>query len=518
MPDNTTSSNKRIAKNTVSLYIRMALVLLVSLYSSRVILNILGVVDYGVYSVVAGFVSMFAFLNTSLTASIQRFYNYERGLNGEDGFNRVYITSLFIQVALAIIVLLLTESFGLWYLNNKLVIPSERLEAASSLFHCSVASMIIVILQVPYSAAVMAKERMGYYALVGIIDVILKLVIVLILPFLAGDSLIWYGFLLLIVCIIVFFFYYIYSKIKFTGISLRFVFYKTLFMDMMKFSGWSMFGSFAQIIRNQGLNIVLNLFFGPVVNAARGISYQVKTALSSFMANVPTAARPQLVESYAVGNFNRSKNIMFSTSKICFILLYVLAVPIIGEMNYILHLWLGNSVPEYTVVFSRLILIIAMIEAFNWPVSMMIYATGDIGIYNILTGLAGILVLPISYLVLRMGMSPASVYVVSLFISILVQYISLLCLKKVTQITLSQYFHNVVLPCCIIVLISAFIPFIINLFFKESFFRLIINCSVCIPIILTVSYIIGLNRSEKSIVREAVKSFIGLLNKQKNNG
>lgn len=518
MPNNNTLSNNRIAKNTISLYIRMALVLLVSLYSSRVILNTLGVVDYGVYNVVAGFVSMFAFMNTSLTACIQRFYNYEGGLNGDEGFNRVYITSLFIQISLSLIVLVLSESLGLWYLNNKLVIPSERLDAASILFHCSVFSMVIVILEVPYSAAVMAKEHMGFYALIGIIDVVLKLVIVLILPILGGDSLIWYGFMLLIVSMIVFFFYYIYSKISFTAIRLRFVFFKTLFIDMIKFSGWSLFGSFAQIIRNQGLNIVLNLFFGPVVNAARGISYQVKTALSSFMANVPTAARPQLVEAYAVGNYERSKSIMFSISKICFILLYVMAIPIIWEMNYVLHLWLGDSVPEFTVVFSRIILIIAIVETFNWPVSMMIYATGDIGLYNILTGLAGILVLPFSYFVLKLGMAPVSVYIVSLLISILVQCISLLCLRKVAHITLVQYFHNVMLPCFTIVLASAYIPFIINLLLKESFFRLVVNCCVCIPIVLIVSYIIGLNRSEKDIAYGYVKSFLGRLNKQKRNG
>lgn len=433
-----TKGNDKIAKNTISLYLRMALVMVISLYTSRVILNTLGIEDYGIYNVVAGFVSMFAFLNTSLTACIQRYYNYEGGIDGEIGFTKVYITSVFIQVALAIVVLLLTESFGVWYLNHKLVIPDNRINAAQILFHCSVCSMVIVILQVPYSAAVIAKEHMGYYAIVGIIDIILKLGIVVILPYTKGDHLVLYGVFLFCVNVIDFFLYFVFFKRRFTTIKFRLTYHQTLFKEMMRFSGWSIFGSFAQIIRNQGINIILNLFFGPVVNAARGISFQVKTALSSFMANIPTAARPQLVESYAVGDYSRSKNIMFTISKICFLLLYILAIPIIGEMNYVLHLWLGDNVPENTVIFSRIILVISLVETLNWPTSMMIYATGKIGMYNILTGLVGILVLPFSYIVLRSGCKPSLVYYVSLVISIVVQAVSMLCLQKVANISIKE--------------------------------------------------------------------------------
>ncbi|MBR0240546.1 MAG: oligosaccharide flippase family protein [Bacteroidales bacterium] len=500
MTDNT-ASNKLIAKNTIFLYVRMAVVMLVTLYTSRVILQILGVESFGVYNVVAGFVSMFAFLNTSLTACIQRYYNYEQGREGSDGFRKVYVTSFYIQLFLSILVLVLVETIGLWYLNNKLVIPADKMFSANVLFQASALSMVLVIMQVPYSAAVMAKERMDYYAFVGIADVVLKLLIVFALPLFPYEQLSTYGVLLFAVSLIDFLLYFVYSRRKFEEIRLSQSFNKALFKSMLAFSGWSMLGSFAQIVRNQGLNIILNLFFGPIVNAARGISYQVRTAVSSFMANIPTAARPQLTEAYARGDYERSKQIFFSISKICFLLIYTIALPVAYEMEYLLHLWLGNNVPEYTTIFSQIIVVIAIVEAFNWPVSMIIYASGKIGVYNIVTSLIGLLVLPLCYFALEFKADPVVVYMISLFISISVQVASLICMQVIVKVRILDYCKSVLLPSALVCLCSVFVPLLVISLMKTGMVRLIVNCAISMSLACALSYFIGLNRQEKTLVR-----------------
>lgn len=493
-------SNKRIARNTIFLYIRMAFVMLVSLYISRVILAVLGVEEYGVYNVVAGFVSMFAFLNTSLSSCIQRFYNFENGRVGKDGFHNVYVTSFFIQALLSILVLVLVETVGLWYLNHKLVVPDGRLDAARILFQTSVGSMIVVIMQVPYSAAIMAKERMDYYAIVGIIDVLLKLSIVVVLKYISYDRLTFYGFLLLGVSIVDFLLFFVYAKLKDDTIYLELFFDKKLFSQMLSFSGWSMLGAFAQVIRNQGLNMVLNLFFGPVVNAARGLSYQVKTALSSFMASVPTSARPQMVESFAIGDVQRSKQILFSISKICFFLIYLLALPLAYEMEYVLHLWLGNNIPEHTIPFSQIILLITIIETYNWPVSMIIYASGRIGWYNVVTSFLGILTIPVSYYALKGSAEPEVAYWISLLISVAVQTASIICMKVVVGVTIREYFIKVLLPSICVVLVTFFIPYIIHTLFAEGTTRFILTVISSMIGISLASIILGLNQKERSLL------------------
>lgn len=499
MPDNS-ANNKRIARNTAFLYIRMLFVLIINLYTSRVILKNLGVEDYGIYNVVAGFISMFAFINTSMSACIQRYYNYEKGRRGDEGFSEVYKTSCFIQLLLAILVIILVETIGIWFLNHKLVIPAERFDAAKILFHFAMGSMAFVILQVPYSAAIMAHEKMDFYALVGIIDVVLKLVIVIIIPCFPYDKLITYSFLLGIVSLIDFLFYFVYAKSRFEEIKGNTHLSKPLFKEMLSFSSWSMFGSFAQVIRNQGLNIVLNLFFGPVVNAARGISFQVKGALIGLVSNISTSAQPQIVESYAQGNINRSKNLMTSISKICFFLLFMMALPIICEVDFILDLWLDGIVPDYTAVFTILILVISLIDVFNRPTTILIYATGKIGIYNITTSLIGLLVLPLAYFALKIGLDPTSVYFASILISILVMVASIIRLKKTTGIGIKYYIMKVLWPCIRVALCSIILPIVIIIFLPSCWLRFLISCATSVISVAGFTFILGLSNSEKALV------------------
>ena len=290
------SGNSRIAKNTMVLYIRMIFVLLVSLYSTRAILNALGVVDYGIYNVVAGFVSMFAFLNSSMTNTVQRFFNYEIGFSDKGNLNKVYITSIQIQVILGVLTFVLLEFIGMWYIKTKMVIPLERLTAAVYVFQFSVLSLFLLILQIPFAAAVIAHEKMEFYAVVSMTDAVLKLIIAIVLPFISYDRLIYYGALMLLISLIDISLYYFYAKKCFREIAYKHSYHKDLFKKMISFSGWNVLDSFAYTMQGQGLNMLMNAFYGPVVNAARGVAYQIQAALSGFTENIAVAFKPQLVE------------------------------------------------------------------------------------------------------------------------------------------------------------------------------------------------------------------------------
>lgn len=507
------SKNKKIARNTAFLYIRMVFVLVISLYTSRVILKILGIEDYGIFNVVAGFVSMFAFLNNSLNSCIQRFYNYEMGIDGERGVKRVFSTSCIIQILLAIVVLLLVESVGYWLLNTKMNIPIQKMDSARFLFHMSVFSMMLLIFQAPFSAAIMAYEKMDYYAIVGIVDIVLKLFIVLILPLFKVDSLYVYGLLLLFVSIIDFLFYAVYAICKIKPISFNISYEKKIFKEMLSFSGWSILGSFTQVIRNQGLNIVLNIFFGPTINAARGLSFQIKGALLSFTSNISVAARPQMVTSYAQGNINRSFNLLYSLSKITFCLLYLMVLPLAGEIEFILHLWLGASVPDYTSIFTVLIMVIMLIDTFNGNTTTIIYAGGNIKSYNILTSVIGLSVLPLAYFALTISNNPLLVYYISILISLLVLGISIYCQYKLVKVPIFFYLKKVLFPSSILVISTFWIPLFIRNYMNESFLRCFINIPICIVSVLIASYLFFFDQNEKKLIRDGInKTF------KRNNG
>lgn len=496
------TSNKRIAKNTLFLFVRNVFVLLVSLYTSRVVLRTLGVSDYGVYNVVAGFVSMFAFLNSALSSGIQRFYNYELGVNGEKGFTKVYVCATVFQILLIIILVLLLESLGIWYINNKLVVPEGRLYAANVLFQFSVTSLVLVVLGIPYSAAIMAHEKMDFFALVGIIDVILKLAIVIVLPFLTYDQLVAYGFLTLCISILNFLLYYIYSKKHFKTMSLqRFSVDRTLLKSMLGFSGWHVFGTFAQVARTQGVNVILNLFFGTAVNAARGITYQIQAALMGFIGNITTAARPQLVQSYAQSNIGRTISLMYSVGKICFYALLAMAMPVSLEIDYILSLWLGrDAVPEYTSIFTIIVLLIALVDILNTPLSMVVHATGKMRKYQVVTSGISLLILPTGYVAFMLKAPPMAIFVISLFVSIIVQTVSLLIVRELVSFSLREYFSRVVFPIVIIVPVSLALPLSARCLLGEGIIRVLLVSFLSVFSVLLFAFFLGLDRNEKDLV------------------
>ena len=485
----------------------MFFVLIVSLYTSRVVLRTLGVVDFGVYNVVAGFVTMFSFLNTSLVGAIQRYYNFESAKNGDEGVTRVYNTALFIQSLLSIVLVLLLETFGLWYLNNVMVIPLERMEAARFLFHTSVLSTVIVIMQIPYSAAIVSFERMDFYAAVGIIDVLFKLGIVIALPYLPFDKLIVYSLLSLLIAVLGFLLYYIYAKKHFIALRFKRMFNSDLFKSMLSFSGWNVVGTFSTMAYSQGLNLILNFFFGPIVNAARGIASQVMNAIQGFSINITVAFRPQLVESYAKGNYERTRSFLYAESKICFIMLYLLALPVILEIDYILKLWLGYSVPEYTNIFTVLVLVQMLASAFNPAFTQVSHATGRVKEFQLSTSFLALLILPLSYFVLKLGAEPYMVFVVTIIMTIITLFVCMLVVRKIFPYSIREYLTKVLGPCFLVIIISPLFPMMLSYYIQPSFGRLILTTMICTTCTLLLSYFIILQDKERLMVKEFLISY-----------
>lgn len=507
MADNT-SKNNRIARNSLFLYIRMLFVLLVGLYTSRVVLNVLGASDFGTSNVVGGFVTLFAFLNATFSSSIQRFYNYEGGKFGEDGFTRVYSTGLRVHIILSIAILILLESFGTWYVNNIMVLPEGRLIAANILYQLTIVNLILVILQIPFCGAIIAKEKMDFYALVNIVDVILKLILINLLPYLSFDKLIAFASIQLTVQIINFVLYVSYAKLQFKCLRWTRDVDKSLLKGMLSFSGWTLIGSFAFMFKGQGVNLVLNSFFGTIINAARGVAYQINSAVMGFSSNLTMSFRPQLVQSYAEGNTKRTYSLFSSQSRLCFVMTLMLITPIILEMNFLLGIWLGNAVPDYTNIFASLVLIDAMVNTFNAPVTQVVFATGAIKSYQIWSSLVNIILIPICWFFLKIGFEAWIVFLLTIFVSVLCQIVCLMIMHRIFPFNYREYICHTVMPCITMTILVPILPVAITHFMHDSLLRLFLVSlsSLLITIILLFSYF--LNDSEKRFVHNYIQRHI----------
>ena len=505
------SNNKRIAINSIFLSIRMVVVLLISLYTTRVVLKVLGVMDYGVYNVVCGFVAMFSFLNTSMSNGIQRFFNFELGKNGEDGACKVFCTALQIQIVLAIIIIVLTESFGLWYLHNKMVIPEERLIAAGWIFQFSILNFLFLIMQAPFTAAVMAHERMDFFAIVTVVDALLKLGIVFLLPLMQADQLVLYGLLIAGVSIFNFLIYFFYCKKNFLEIQFKHFFDKKLFQSMLSFSGWNLFGAFSGVMKEQGINLVINFFFGPVVNAARGIASQVNGGLQSFVTNITVPVRPQVVQSYAQGNIARSMHLTYSISKLSCCFLLMMALPLSLEIDYVLHLWLGENVPEHAELFTIIILFTSLINNLNSATSGVVHATGIMKDYQLWGSLISISSVPIAFFLLKIYPMPELALIVVMACAALSHYICLFIVKRLVGMPIREYFKEVIWPILIVLLLSLFITYPVHCFLTIGFWRL---CVVTIVSVLSIGlslWFLAFNTSERSLFVQMIQSVVSKL-------
>lgn len=386
-------NTRRIAKNTAMLYIRMLLIMAVTLYTSRLVLNVLGVEDFGIYNVVGGVVMMFAFLNGAMAQSTQRFLSFEIGRNNKEQLKKVFSLSVTIHIGIAILILVLAETLGLWFLNTKMNIPADRMEAARWIYQFAIFSFMVSVVQVPYNAAIIAHERMQVYAYISIAEAALKLFVAFALTWTAFDKLKVYAVLVFGVNVMIAFLYRLYCKWKIKECRYRFIWDKKLYTTLTGFAGWNLFGTFAWLMKSQGLNVILNIFFGPLLNAAYGIANQVNTAVNSFVQNFSMALNPQIVKSYAAGDLSYTVTLLFRGARFSYYLFLFFAVPLLIETEVILKLWLKN-VPEYAVIFTRLVIINSMFESFTYTMGTAIQATGKNKLYQFIVGGTILLNLP----------------------------------------------------------------------------------------------------------------------------
>ena len=476
---NHSENNKRIAKNTLMLYIRMLFTMGVSLFTSRVILQTLGVEDYGVYSVVGGIITMFAFINGGMVSATQRYLSFEIGKGNLTQLKKVFSTSLQIHALIAFIIILLGETVGLWFLYEKLVIPADRMTAAFWVYQCSIVACVVNIMSVPYNADIIAHEKMSAFAYISILDVVLKLTIVYALYITTWDKLITYAVLILSVQLIIRLVYARYCNKHFDESHYHHHIDKPLFKEMFSFAGWSFWGNLAGVLYTQGLNIMLNIFFGPIVNAARGIAVQVQTTVQQFVGNFQVAINPQITKNYAIGELSQMHNLMFRSARFSFFLLFFLTLPVLLETEYILTLWL-KTVPLDTVVFTRWMIGISLIYTIANPCVIANQATGKVKVYQAVVGGILLLILPISYIALRLGAPAYSVFIVHFCVESVAQVARMFMLRKLINLPMSAYLRHIYLPILMVVIISCLLPITVNHLMNEGFIRFLIVGATCV--------------------------------------
>ena len=506
-------NNKRIAKNTLLLYVRMLFLMVVNLYTSRVVLNALGVEDFGIYNVVGGVVAMFSMLSGSLSAAITRFITYELGTGNRDNLKRIFSSAVTIQIGLAVLIILLAEAIGVWFLNVKMNIPDARIMAANWVFQFSILTFAINLISVPYNATIIAHERMSAFAYISILEAIGKLAIAFLIVVSPMDKLIFYAILMCAVALIVRFAYGIYCKRHFEECTYHFIFDKDLLKRMFGFAGWNFIGATSAVLRDQGGNVVINLFCGPAVNAARGIAFQVNNAVSGFVTNFMTALNPQITKSYAAGDRDYMMTLIYQGARLSFYMLLLLSLPVFINTHYILGLWL-KIVPEHAVLFVQLVLLFAMSESISNPLITAMLATGKIRNYQLIVGGLQMMNLPVSYILLRMGMFPEGVIVVAIVISQSCLAARLLMLRGMIGLSVRKYLKKVYINVFVVTVIASVLPFLISMSLEESFMNFVLMSLVAVICTAITIYYVGCNKTERQFVWNKLQIITNKLNKK----
>lgn len=496
-------NNKRIAKNTIVLYIRMIVMMAISFYTTRVILEALGVDDYGIYNVVGGLVAMFSLISSSLSGSTSRFITFGLGKGDKAELRKIFAASVNINIILAIIVILAIETFGVWFLNNRMTIPTDRLDAANWVLHCSTITFAAGLLSVPYNASIIAHEKMSAFAYMTIFDAVAKLAIALGVKFYGGDKLILFAVLNIIPILISQIIYWQYCKRKFEECTYHRGWDNKIFKEIGGFALWNFIGCTAGTMKDQGVNIAINLFTGPSVNAARGIAMQVNSIVSRFIQNFTIALNPQIIKDYAAGNLERMHNLIFTGTRFSYFLFMFLSIPIFFEIESILKVWLGQ-VPAHTVLFTRLVLILTMAEIISQTLITAQSATGKIRNYQIVVG--GILLMnfPISYLLLYLGFVPESTLVVAIIISQVCLATRLYFLRTSIKLPIVKFIKKVYLKAVLVTVLSVIAPYICYWFVEPSITRFVTVCSVSIITSALCIYYIGCNKDERKTILKSI--------------
>lgn len=497
------STSKRLVKNTAFMYGRMAFLMLVSLYTSRVILRQLGVDDFGIYNVVGSVVAIFVSLKSIFAGATQRFLNYEMGSGHPENLHTVFNTSVTTNLLIGLLFVLLVEIVGVWFLETQINVAPDRLLAAKWVFQFSVLTTFIQILNIPLDACIIAHERLDFYAYVSIFEGLAKLGICYLLSLWVVDKLILYGFLMMIVTIGVTSINLYFCRSQFSECYITWNFDKKYFKNMTTFAGWAFFGNTSQALAQSGLNMVLNVFGGPVVNAARGITYQVTGALQQLTNNITVVVKPYVVKTYANGEFDKLMGFSFLSSKIYFTIQMILVIIISFLTNRILQLWLGQ-VPDYTVLFLNLVLAQSLVKSLHIPIDMIFSAKGDIKYYELAEGLILLLPVPVSYCLLSIGFPYYSAFVSLVVVEVIHIYVITLICRKVCNFPLKNYYKSVILPCVTCVIVYAFM-FWYNHSLGDVLLHSILNIMITFIITLSLMFFLGLNKYERNILKSILK-------------
>lgn len=493
------ANNKRIAKNTLMLYFRTIFIMFISLYTSRVVLNVLGVENYGVYNVVGGIVAMFTLLSGSISSSISRFITFELGKGNRDKLKLIFSTSLNIQIGISLLVFLIGELIGIWFLNTQINIPEGRIEAANWVFHCSLIMFCISIIDTPFNSCIIAHERMSAFAYVSILEASLKLLIcylIIVSPF---DKLISYAVMLVMVTLIISAVYIVYCTRHFDECSYKMVFDHKLFKEMSGFAGWTFLTGCCYIFNTQGVNILINIFFGVTLNAARGVATQVDAAIMQFVNNLTIAINPQITKQYAAGNINEMFSLVCRGAKFSYFLLLIFSLPVLLETDYILSIWL-KVVPDHAAMFFRLSIIGSMINMLGNTGYTACMATGKVRRYVIWISIVGCLVFPLTWICFARGLAPESTYVVFIIVYILIDSVRLYIMKGLLKFPPMLFVKEVVVKILLVTMAAVAIPAHIIYYMPSSFIRLIFTviASICMSAISI--YCFGLTSNERAVI------------------
>ena len=505
MSTESANNNKRIAKNTLLLYVRMLFSMVVSLFTSRVILNTLGVEDFGIYNVVGGIVAMFTIISGSLTSAISRFLTFELGKGDKEKLKTIFSTSVNIQLGLSAIIILIGEIVGIWFMNNQMNIPAERMMAANYILQCSLGIFVLNLLSVPYNASIVAHEKMGAYAYISILDIVLKLAVAYAIMLSPFDRLISYGVLLLAESIFIRLIYGLYSKRNFEECTYHLIYDKAVLRKMVSFAGWNFLGVTAGTLNTQGVNILMNVYFGVAVNAARGIAVQASAAISQFVQSFTTAVNPQITKSYAAGNMTYMHTLVCQSSKFSAYLFLLMAIPLSVETPEIFEIWLKNP-PEYAVLFFRLSLLGTLMDSvLSNSLMTAIFATGDIKKYQVYVTICGGTVFPLTWLAYLMGASPDSTYIIYFIIYCVVLYVRLHVIQQKVHLQIKEYARRVLVKFIPVAVLSFLVPISIAYLMPASFGRILITTIVSVVITCALIYSIGLTKGERNMVMSKVK-------------
>lgn len=510
------NNNKRIAKNTLFMYIRLMLVLCINLFTVRIVLQALGDVDYGLNNVVGGVVSMFSFISTTLAGASMRFFSFEIGKKDQEGLKKYFAVTFWCYVFLCLIIVILAETIGLWFVANKLVIPSDRMTAAMWVYQFSILGSVLSFLTIPFNSLILAHEKMDFYAYLGIAEVVLKLLVAYLLFVSDGDRLILYAILMFLSSGIVSSIYIGYDLIHYSESRIKWFWNKAIFKSVFSYSGWSLFGAVSLVFRSQGINILINMFFGPVYNTARAIAYQVNNAVNTFVTGFSQAVKPQQTKYYAAEDYDMCMALTYRATRMCYYLIFVLSVPLIMEAGFILNLWLGE-VSDVTVLFTQLVILVSVVEAITTPLKGLISSTGIIKYNQIINSVILIAIFPVSWLLFKLGFPAYTTMLVSLIASILCHIVRVIICIRLTTMTMRNYTYDALLPILKVTLIGIIPPVALFCSMSDGWIRFISILFVSLVSSVGTIWFLGLTQSERIYIKNATVNKLAYIKRHDRN-